>query len=841
VQLDRELLLEHDVVAVALERARSYPEAVARWVDIEARARQSGDALLAREARESLVKLWELEHALEAQAGPLAARFMASPPDVDAGRTLAEVQRRLRRLGEAEETLRRVIKLAPGDAESHRALVTVLKQSNKPDKLDQALAVLEELVAIDPKRARETYQEMAAMAADNLHDPDHDRRAIHYQQRAVELNPEDAEGHMKLGVEYETLLQDGEHAIREYRAAIQKNDRLFEVYFRLSALLASRGEVAEADRLRRIVIRRAPDDDLVKRAADLALQTNLENGTLESLEQELLPLAIGSPQRPLYRRLLVRLYEGLTWGFVQRARAGGADADAAKAALARIGARAVKPLLDALADSDESQQRTAINVLGFVRNRNAGPALFAFATGNADVALRERAMVACGQLRDPGLLPKLDGFLSRQADAPSDTVAVAAVWSVARMNEPRALPLLRRLALRGSPEARAMALLGLGALRDRASQAEVAQVATEGGAGNAARAAATYVLGELGGEESATTLLTLAADADPLTREMALIALGQSGVGRVRERAIAAMADAVFEGGDPGSPRSLAMAERVRRAGCAALVMAARSGEKGGRAPEAVDPLAFVDDSVVVEEILQRVVPTALDAKDRASALVTFATPLERAARLALSVGDRAKAVFDAMQGGVGAFEPFVGADGSEAARETVRSIARGLEPEIVRFASDQDPAVRARATLLLSRSSSPAAADALVQALGDPVPDVQRAALAAIGSRPDPGAVAAVRRALLARDGLTAGEEPWAMRVLAAQAMGRLGAAGAHAEAEASLRTAATSDAYALVREASLRALESFDPTAARAVARSLASDPEPRVRDAAKHLVAP
>ena len=47
------------------------------------------------------------------------------------------------------------------------------------------------------------------------------------------------------------------------------------------------------------------------------------------------------------------------------------------AVLARIGARAVKPLLDALADADGKQQRIAIDVLGNVANKNAGPALFA--------------------------------------------------------------------------------------------------------------------------------------------------------------------------------------------------------------------------------------------------------------------------------------------------------------------------------------------------------------------------------------------------------------------------------------------------------------------------------
>jgi hypothetical protein len=46
--------------------------------------------------------------------------------------------------------------------------------------------------------------------------------------------------------------------------------------------------------------------------------------------------------------------------------------------------------------------------------------------------------------------------------------------------------------------------------------------------------------------------------------------------------------------------------------------------------------------------------------------------------------------------------------------------------------------------------------------------------------------------------------------------------------------------DPYALVREASLRALALFDPAAAVTVARSLAADdPEPRVQDVARGVV--
>jgi hypothetical protein len=78
-------------------------------------------------------------------------------------------------------------------------------------------------------------------------------------------------------------------------------------------------------------------------------------------------------------------------------------------------------------------------------------------------------------------------------------------------------------------------------------------------------------------------------------------------------------------------------------------------------------------------------------------------------------------------------------------------------------------------------------------------------------------------------------------MRSLAVRAMGRLGAAGARAEASTALAHAAARDEYALVREAALRALAAFDPDSARPLARQLAaSDAEPRVREAARAVAA-
>ena len=841
VQLDPQNLVFKKQLASALERSRSYRDARILWQELAERGKASGDKVLTREARSRIVTLWGLERILEPQVPALTALFNGNPPDVEAGRTLAEVQIHLRKLADGEATLRRVVGRAPGDADSYLALERVLVQENK---LQDAISVLEKLVVIEPKRARELYQRMAQYALQLYKDDD----AITYAARAVELNPDDAEGHRRLGEMYRSR-QDADHAIVEFRAAIAKNDRLYIVYFELADLLLSRGDANEADRLFRRVIRGAPDEELVARAARLSMQINLGKGTLESLEQELLPLSIGNPQKTIYRRLLVEIYGNLSFGLVQRVRHGaGKDAEEARAALGRVGARAVKPLLDALSDGDAGQQRVAIDVLGYVQNKNAGPSLFAFATGQADPQLRLRAMIACGALRDPSLLPKYEGLLFPRASAagggadegpPSDAVAIAAGWGVARMGDRRALLLLRKLARRGTPDMRALAVLGLGLQKDTGSVVAIASIAKAVDGGNVARAAAAYALGELGAEGESATLLNLAEGNDALPRQMALVALARMAGGAKGEppggrAALGAMADAVFAGSDGENGRARLSAEALRRAGSAALIMLATRGAGGGS--QTRDMLPVPDDALDVDATLENLVPRNFAPKERAAALVEFAEPLKRAALSALQTSnERARAVLDALSAGEGALDPFVGAEATPetaAARVKAVEIARETEPSVITLARHPDPAMRTKAIVLLARSPSDGAGAAVVQAVSDPNEAVQRVALAAIGTQSNARAVAAVGKVMSAH-------ENWAMRVLAVQAMGRLGVAGSAADATTRLRESASHDPYALVREAALVAVSSYDTASAQALAAAMATaDPEPRVRDTARSL---
>src|SRR5690606_34004400 len=115
-----------------------------------------------------------------------------------------------------------------------------------------------------------------------------------------------------------------------------------------------------------------------------SLQIGLSRGSLEDLESDLLGLALGHPGRPLYRRLLLEVYSTQALPLVHRSTSGDAQQrDEAARQLARLGERAVKPLLDALGDEHPEQHRTALELLAHVKARGAAPALLAYAASDA--------------------------------------------------------------------------------------------------------------------------------------------------------------------------------------------------------------------------------------------------------------------------------------------------------------------------------------------------------------------------------------------------------------------------------------------------------------------------
>jgi HEAT repeat protein len=382
---------------------------------------------------------------------------------------------------------------------------------------------------------------------------------------------------------------------------------------------------------------------------------------------------------------------------------------------------------------------------------------------------------------------------------------------------------------------RAFAALGLGQSKDKSNVPLLSQMARSLDSGAVARAGAAYALGELGADSESTTLVTLAESPDPLPREMAILALARLGMHKGEppggRAALSAIADAVFAA-DAESGRGGRTDGALRQAAAGALLLLATKGAAENRP----DPLPAPDETVDAESTLDQLVPRGLAAKDRAAALVAFADPLKRAASSALATStERARAVLDALGAREGALEPFLGdEDGPDVApaRAKAREIAAALEPSVIALSRHPDPSVRMKALVLLSRSKSDAATAAITDAVSDSTEAVQRVALASIGKHADAKSVEKVAKVMRTH-------ESWAMRVLAAQALGRLGGAGAGAEATTRLREAASKESYALVREAALVALASYDAASVRDLATQMErTDPEPRVRETAARI---
>jgi cellulose synthase operon protein C len=823
VRREPKLLRVRRAYAVGLERASAsaggrdgqrlaYEEARKIWEQILRDAAADGN--LAREARQHVVTLLSLTGQLAPRINLLERKFAGSEPDLEAGRLLAEAHVRLRRYEDAERVLRRLTQLSPGNVEDATRLERVLVLARK---LEAALVTLEKLVKLDPKRAREYYQRMAGYAAELYQDD----RALGYAARAVELGPDDADGHRKLGEMYEKR-QDTARAIAEFRSAISKNERLFAVYLELSELLVGQGQLDEADQLLRRVVRSSPDEELVYKAARLSMQLNLGRGTLESLEKELLPIALGNPERPIFRRLLVEVYGALAYPLLHRAKSAvPAEAEEARLALRKVGERAVKPLLDALSDPRDSQQQVAITLLTHVGNKDAAASLFAYASGTADPQLRARAMVAVGALRDPRLERKLSELLLGTDRGPlgdGDAVSVAAAWSLARLGTRSSLAQLERLAAVEDGELRALALVGLGRLGDARAIPQVRKLLRSPEAGALPRAAAAFAAGALGLRGEADALTELSRDPDPTVRAQAILALARLGL----EPAATAIAETLTEP-NPELERAAARAAVVLVSGAAA-------------APDEVFPVP--EGALDVRRVIDAIGPAPHDPTQEVAALAKLSPALSRAAAAAAeSSPRRARALSEALSRGggltLGSFETASRKPKEEeraAAGRLVADIGKSVVEPLSRLTTHPDPELRLVPLPFLVGRKEDAALRALEAMIHDPEPAVRRAVLSALG--PEQQSLA---KAVSARLGQ---ESEWPLRATAADALGRI-ATNAEPAAVAALTRAALTDPYALVRESAAKALARVAGSAALPSLRQLKErDPEPRLRALAERL---
>jgi hypothetical protein len=305
---------------------------------------------------------------------------------------------------------------------------------------------------------------------------------------------------------------------------------------------------------------------------------------------------------------------------------------------------------------------------------------------------------------------------------------------------------------------------------------------------------------------------------------------------------VAALSAALFAESEEDGSRGLQSALAVRRAGAAGLTWLA-AGPAGAHAASLPgmqrDPLSLPDEPLDAEATLRALVPTDLPVEARVAAAAKFSAAISRAGLDALGTsGSRALAVLGALGDGGGELLPLLRRDDQGS---VARAIETTMEPGILPLVHHPDVETRVQALAVLAGQRSDGAEKARIDALADPSEAVRRIALSTTAANGTGGEAHAANTdaSVKAVGHVLEHDENWSMRVLAAEALGRLGTGNANARASAMLAHAAESDAFALVREAALVALAKVDVAAGRRLAADRATrDAEPRVRETALRL---
>ncbi|MCB9567652.1 MAG: tetratricopeptide repeat protein [Myxococcales bacterium] len=263
--------------AILEQESRVPQRALTSWEEILKSADRPEHRLLRDEARTRVVDLLvssssgrvtSRRHEAERKAlDTLAGKDGATDAERrEAGLFLAELYARLDRYEDAVRIHQRLLELSPGDPERLAALALAQRRAGQSEA---AMATLERLVEVDPKRSSDVLAELAELAFD-AGDLD---RALATATRAAAGGADSSRAIVRLGELYERR-GDPEAAARTYKRALEvaPGDPLARL--RLAELALARGATDEAAGIfRQIVESGAPPEisqQAGRRALDLA-------------------------------------------------------------------------------------------------------------------------------------------------------------------------------------------------------------------------------------------------------------------------------------------------------------------------------------------------------------------------------------------------------------------------------------------------------------------------------------------------------------------------------------------------------------------------------------------
>lgn len=446
------------VRARVYEAEKAFAEAAADWEKVLAlTGTAAADRGARREARKKFVAVllrWGTRAASYRERWNAA--FRKSPPDLESGHLLVELQSRPPAHPDYLANLRKLQSLVADDQD---VLLDLVKALRAQRRYDEAVAMLQKLAALAPSREREVYLQIAEIKAEARQDSE----AIAWSQKALAKSPNDPAAYERLGQRY-IEMQKLPEAMAAYEKVVALDARNFPAHFVLADLYVRQNVASKASELYRRVLRNATDDEVVNKAARAAIELEELTGTLGELERVLTPLAFVMAHKAIYRYAAVELYGRYVPSLVLRLRSDDdAVAHAAHAELRRLGQNGLRPLLEALRDDrDPAQQRIAIAVLGPLGNQAAAAPLVRFAAAPshagtssprspvaelADRELRVAALLAGAELGGTDMAPQLVAL----ATDSEGVLREPATWALARTGSAAFAAALPQL-LRDAPD-----------------------------------------------------------------------------------------------------------------------------------------------------------------------------------------------------------------------------------------------------------------------------------------------------------------------------------------------------------------------------------------------------
>ena len=781
------------------ERQKGFADAVADWEKALSLWTKPSDRTARREARRRIVNLlprWDGGRKETEYVERWKRAFARAQPDLEAGYYLVEYYGRRPQAGQPRATLERILEITPDDQDSMQDLVKVYRQLREFDK---AVALLLELAKKNPAREREVFSQIAEIKTEAGRGDE----AIEWAQRALQKSPNDPVAYERLAERYEDLKQFDD-AAAAYQRVIELDPRNFKAYFALAALHSFADRRRPAIDLYLRILRQSTDEAQLVQAAGKAFILEEFEGTLGELEKVLAPLSTILSHKPVYRRILVSLYDRYVPALVARTRHGAPEVRAAaRAELDRLGKGGMKALLDALADDKDPVQRAvAVRVLGYLGNKAAAVPLVRVAKEEApavdpsaprqigtlnhtlELPARVSALVAAGRLGEPRVV----GEVLPLAKHSEVALREAAVFALAHTRDARVAGALTDALADRRPSVAALACLGLGAIDDGRARALLVKTLADARTHDLVRAACAAGAAEHGAS-AVPALITALGDNAGETQRVAAWTLGHLG----DRRALPALYGAYFR--RVGQDRATLEWAIARVAGAPAAPL-----------PDLTLYPMSASGKLDLPALIRQIPGPLPAAVIPAGAIVGHEA--EIAAAIEASLGshrDEALSVLadlDSRDAGLG-LGALTAGEVSPAAARALDAIGAAILPSVAARAKDDDVKVAERAVAVAGKIGGAPAAAAIDSGLAAKSRLVRTTAIHAIAVlERRGGAPPALRAALLAR--LTGAD--WEDRRAAAETLGELGAKATAAEVTA--LAAATRDREAYVRDAAVVAL---------------------------------